>query len=191
MAQINQDLSQVPAQQSYEPLPPGEYIVQVTDSAVVTTKTSHEPMLKISLTVADGPYQGRHLFDNFVLSNDVAKKRLKALAVSGCHPNPDFIRDSEELHGLYLKVAVKLETDEKFGPKNKISSFKNLDGKSPAAPAAAQAAPPAPPVAHQPSLTPAPAPMPAPAVAPAAPSFPPPAAAQAPRPAAGPKMPWD
>lgn len=187
MAHIGTDLSKTKAQESFEPVPPGEYVVQITDSGVVQTKTTGANMLKVTLSIAVGPFAGRKIFDNFVLGHDVAMSRLKSMAIAGQHPHPDFLNDSEELHGLSLMVKVKLTSDPNYSPQNKIISFHAIKGaqapqatQAPSAPApsfrmpAPQSVPPAAPVA----LAPAPAPLqaasvgaPAPApVAPVAPS---------------------
>lgn len=172
MARLDADLSRYQAQTSFDPLPPGDYLVTVFDTEIKQSKSGNN-MVKVTLKVTDGPLAGRMIWDQYVLGNEVAMKRLKALAVAGKHPHPDFIKDTDELHGLKLGIRVKVEDKgDGYGPKNVITSFKALDG----APAVAPMAPAVPS---------------APQTAPAQQSFqaPPPAAA-APA-AAGPKMPWD
>lgn len=173
MAIINANLSNVKASGNFEPLPPGEYQVKIIDSDVITTKTG-KPMLKIEMAVEDNGAAGfsahligRKIWEQFVLENEVAQSRLKGLASAAGHPHPDMIRDSEELHGLRLSLRVKIENDEQYGPRNKITTFKPALFQS-AAPAPAPQIPSA---GHVPPMT-APAFVP-PAAASAAPSTPP------------------
>lgn len=213
MALLNQDLSQV-QEQNFDPIPPGEYQVKVTDSSVVTTKKG-DPMLKVTFNVDAGPLTDRKVFDNFLLGNSVAMSRLKSLAIAANHPHPDFLQDSEELHGLRLLIKVNVKEDPNYPPKNNVTSFKKiaavagivappafvnplapLDYKPPLG-----VTPPAtPPFRFQPAVigvtsplvspaAPAPAPVSAPMPAPSSPPAPQPD----PAPAAGsmPKMPWD
>jgi hypothetical protein len=52
------------------------------------------------------------------------------MAIACGHKNPNFIADTEELHGLQCMVKLKIETDEtgKYEPKNAISAFKPIEG---------------------------------------------------------------
>ena len=175
MAIINANLSNVKASGNFEPLPPGEYQVKIVDSAVIATKTG-KPMLKVEMAVEDNGAAGfsahligRKIWEQFVLENEIAQSRLKGLASAAGHPHPDMIRDSEELHGLRLAIRVKVENDEQYGPRNKITTFKPVLFQS-TAPAPAPQIPPA---GHVPPMT--------------TPTFPPPVAAAAP---SNPPMPW-
>jgi hypothetical protein len=146
MTAINLDLTQTKAQEGFDPLPPGEYQVQVTDTQVTQSKSGN-PMLKIVLTVLGPTHQGRRLFDMFVLNNDIAMSRLKGMATAGGHQNPDYIRDTEELHGLRMQVKVKIEEQPGYNAQNRISSYKRIGNGGaahPAAPAVPQIAPPPP-----------------------------------------------
>lgn len=177
MAFIDLNLSNVQAQESIEPVPPGLYHVSVEDTDFAFAKSSGAPMLKITFNIEDGDFAGRKLFDNYMLNHEVGMKRLKALAVASNHPNPSYIADSEEFHGLECLAKVKLETDPegKYDPKNKISYFKPVKAGKPAAPAFPAAAPVAPPMAPAPAPIPV-APQPAAAPLPSAPQFAPPPA---------------
>ena len=145
MAVMQVNLESVEAQTGFDPIPAGTYIVQVTDSKVLESKAGN-PMVFWEFTVVDGEFSGRKLWDYMTLNNEISLRRLKSLAVAAGHPNPDYVNDSEEMHGLYAKIKVKLTDDEKYGAKNNISSFASADGSTPAptVPKAAPAAPKAP-----------------------------------------------
>jgi hypothetical protein len=94
-------------------------------------KSSGNKMAVFTFNVLGPTHANRKLFDRFVISNDVAMSRLKTLATVVGHKNPNFIRDTEELHGGKCSVRVKID-DAKDGyePKNAIVSFKPLNGKT-------------------------------------------------------------
>jgi hypothetical protein len=173
MALLNANLQGVQAQ-DFTPIPPGPYKSVIANSEVKES-SKNNMMLKLTFMICDGgPHNGRQVFEQFVLSSPVAMSRLKSLALCAGHPNPDYIQDSEELHGLEVIINVKLEIDKtgQYEPKNKISSFKKPEGAAPIAPpsqafAGLQAPPPVapPPPVQQPALPPVyhhPAPPPAP-----------------------------
>jgi len=69
------------------------------------------------------------IWDVMSLSNSVSMSRLKSLAVAcGLH-NPNFIADTEELHGREFMVRLKIEEDEngQYEPKNKATAFKAVE----------------------------------------------------------------
>lgn len=153
MAVLQMNLSGYEAQTGvFEPLPAGNYIVQITDSEVRESKAGN-PMVKWEFTVVDGDFSGRKVWDNMTLNNEVSLKRLKSLAVAGGHPNPDYINDTEEMHGLFVKIRVKVEQQDGYGPQNNVSSFGPAEVTQGHAPAAM----------HSPKPTPAVAPAPSPA----------------------------
>jgi hypothetical protein len=145
MARVDLDLSSYDAQGSdYEPIPPGEYTIRVLDSEVTHSKAGN-PMAIFTYEVLGPTHAGRKLWDYFVLNNEVALKRFKGLAEAVGYPNPNFIRDTEDLHGLQCSVRVSIEEQEGYSPKNKITSYKRFAEVRPAQ-ARDNAAPPPKPV---------------------------------------------
>jgi hypothetical protein len=72
------------------------------------------------------------VYDCMSLGNEISMKRLKTMAYSCGHPNPNFIADTEELHGKTCMIKLKIEKDEsgQYEPKNKICGFKPINGKT-------------------------------------------------------------
>lgn len=127
MAHLDMSLSHVQEQSVFDPLPPGDYHVRIVDTALKESSNGNV-YLNVEFEVSGPDYAGRRLWDLFVLSNEVALQRLKTLAKVSGHPNPDFIRDSDEFHGLQCRVRVRTEEQEGYDPKNKISSYKPVSG---------------------------------------------------------------
>lgn len=178
MAHINADLSQVD-EQDFSPVPPGEYEVTVVDSEVKSSKNDN-PYLNLEFEVFGPSHQGRKLWERFMLQNEIGLQRLKTLARVAGHPNPNYIGDSEELHGLMLTVRVKIEEQEGYDPKNKITSFKARSNGGGAQPVPQPAPPRQAQAANGPPVGPAPAPSPVPAPQ-----------AQAPAASNKPRYPWE
>lgn len=112
MSQLNFDATQVAPQQPLEPVPSGWYIAAMTESELVPTAAGDGLRLKYELTIIDGPYKGRKVFDGLNIKNqnpqaqEIAHQQLSAI----CHAVGTLrIQQSEELHNKPLGVKVVLE----------------------------------------------------------------------------------
>ncbi|MBX3452483.1 MAG: DUF669 domain-containing protein [Planctomycetaceae bacterium] len=113
------DAQTVEPNDSFDPIPNGDYLCIITTSEMKPTKAGDGAYLELELDVIDGPYKGRKLWDRLNLNNanettvKIAKGTLSAIcrAVGVLQP-----KDSCELHDLPLiaKVACKkrVDTDE-------------------------------------------------------------------------------
>lgn len=141
------DAQTVEPNDSFDPIPNGDYLCIIVTSEMKPTKAGDGAFLELELQVIEGPYQGRKLWDRLNLNNanemtvKIAKGTLSAIcrAVGVLQP-----KDSCELHDLPLvaKVACRKrdDTDELT---NVIKSYKKRDAvaESPASsPAPAKAA---------------------------------------------------
>lgn len=136
MAQLNMNLENVDEQRAPDPLPAGDYLAQIVGSEIKTAQ-SGTSYVKFTWQVLDEKYRNRQLFDNISLSNhqgrkydpgqspaEIGQRKLKTIAVCGNHPNPNFIRDTEELHGLPMIVRVKQRNDPEYGPQNDVKGYR-------------------------------------------------------------------
>jgi len=121
MAQINQDLTNYDS--SFEPLPAGEYVATIEDSEIKESKTGNQYILWTFRV------QNRKIWEIMVIGQQIAMERLKNLAISCGHKNPNYIEDTEELHGLQCIVKLKIEKSDEYDDKNKISYFKPLQNE--------------------------------------------------------------
>ncbi|MGC1276557.1 MAG: DUF669 domain-containing protein, partial [Planctomycetaceae bacterium] len=96
--------------ESFDPIPAGEYLCVLTASEEKPTKAGTGSYLELEFEVLDGPFKGRKLWDRLNLSNPnettvkIARARLSAIcrAVGVLEP-----KDSCELHDLPLLVKVR------------------------------------------------------------------------------------
>ncbi len=147
MAVLNLDLAGYdPEGSDPTPIPPGDYEVLIVGSRLKQSLTlaglapeaetcpGVDPAGSPSprrLKVAEfeflvlGPVcRGAKLRDSFTLSEDASMCRMKTLAVAARCPNPDFIGDTEELHGLRCRVRVERTGGFRSpGRKNVISGY--------------------------------------------------------------------
>jgi hypothetical protein len=215
MSQLNFDASRVaPDTGVPDPIPAGWYNVMVVQSELKPTNDGQGAYLECVYQVLDGQFAQRKVFGRFNMRNasaqaqEIAHKQFSAL----CHAvNVLQVADSQQLHGLPLKIKVSLrpartdqETGKSYEASNDVRGWKNINEpvESAAVPGAAPASGvPAgfgPPAGQPPATWGAPVAMPPTNVAPPwqggpAPAAQPPAAApawQAPQPPQAPAQPW-
>jgi hypothetical protein len=147
MATLNLNTEDLPEPDSLEPVPAGEYLVEIIESDAVQTKAGNGERLAITFAVIDGEFRGRNIWDgiNYRHSNpkaqEIGQKQINALCraigFSG------HLEDSTQLHGVPLLVRVIVEQDDpQYRPKNVVKAYKAAnEAPAPAAPSARAAAP--------------------------------------------------
>jgi len=58
------------AEDATKPAPDGEYLVEVKTAVVKTASTSGNPMIAVTAKIAEGPYAGKTIFNNFNFTPD-------------------------------------------------------------------------------------------------------------------------
>ena len=117
---------------SFEALPPGLYAAKVTESKVKTSKTGGR-YLAITFTILSVTkgLKGRKIFENFTMSHtnpkavQVGLGRIKTLAKK-LGIDFDEMDDSSVLHDKPVGIVLKIESDEKYGEKNRITKFEDF-----------------------------------------------------------------
>ncbi|MBF0589162.1 MAG: DUF669 domain-containing protein [Magnetococcales bacterium] len=141
------DASQVDPSKPQDPVPPGEYRVQIINSEMRVTKAGTGQYLWLEMDILDGTCAGRKVHDRLNLVNpnaqavEISQRTLSAI----CHATGRMqVKDSEELHfqPLLVKVAVS-----KTGY-NEVKGYKAAANLPPDRPQAS------PPVQQQPQAAP-------------------------------------
>lgn len=115
---------------AFEPLPVGEYRLQIANITETTTgensKNPGEPMLKVELDVVDGKYAGRKLFDNLLPTIPSIKGRvMNFLSALGEDTDGELEVDWDDYVGEEVMARVqKKKATEEFDEGNKISKYK-------------------------------------------------------------------
>ena len=132
MAQLNFDATQVAPDLGFETVPAGWYNAMIDESEMKPTKDGSGAYLQTRFNIIDGQYANRKIYMRLNLRNtnpvaqEIAYKQLSAIAhaVGVLH-----IQDSSQLHGLPMKIKVKLRKDPsgQYEDSNEISAIKNIN----------------------------------------------------------------
>jgi hypothetical protein len=147
-AVLNFDASQVEPDTGFEIVPAGWYNVLIDESDMKPTKDGSGAYLQIRFNIIDGQYANRKIFARLNLRNanqqtvEIAMRQLSAI---GHAVGVLQIQDSSQLHGIPLKVKVKVRRDTtgQYEDQNDITSYKNINEQvdMPGGPAADGGAP--------------------------------------------------
>lgn len=134
----------VEGSQSFDPIPAGVYDMEVVASDVVPTKNGKGTMLKLELVVTSGEYESRRVWANLNIVNEsvkaqeIGQRQLSDLCrACGLAAVPG---ESEEFHGIPIRVNVGVETDPQYGAKNVVKRFLSDGDTAPAQPQPARQA---------------------------------------------------
>lgn len=116
-----------------EPLPVGEYLVEITGTELKDTKAGDSQYVNFEFTILKGDFKGRkvwkilNLFNKNVVAVEMAEKELatihRALGLD------EIVGDSKKLHNKPLIVKLGIEVDD-YGKKNKIKLYKPAGEKA-------------------------------------------------------------
>ncbi|AWN43141.1 DUF669 domain-containing protein [Methylobacterium durans] len=132
-------------ERSFEPMPEGDYNVQIVESEIAATKNGGD-MLKLTLEVIDGQFANRKVWDNLNIRNSnptaqqIAQRALADICTAtGTGP----ITDSEDLHFKPFVATLKIEPprtvgDKTYDARNAVKRYKARGGQPPAGKAAPQ-----------------------------------------------------
>lgn len=141
MANLDFDANQVEPNAGFDPIPAGKYVAMVTGSEMKPTKNGNGSYLELELTVLEGQFKDRKLWDRLCLNHPnpqtvkIARGNLSALcrAVGVMQP-----KDSIELHNLPLVITVRCKKRDDTGEiTNEVKGYaakKASVGQSPQAP---------------------------------------------------------
>lgn len=136
MAQLNFNAATVAPAEAPEAIPAGWYNARVTASEMKPTSDGSGAFLQLEMTILDGEYANRKLFDRINLQNknpvavEIGYRQLSAV----CHATGVIqVQDSQQLHGIPMKVKVSLRpagpgADGKYyEASNEIKGYKNIN----------------------------------------------------------------
>jgi len=126
MPEINFDLSgyEMSAPQSFDPMPPGDYITIVTNSELKDTKAGDGQYIELTMQIVDGPFSGRRHWERLNIINknektqEIARSHLNALLKACGVPNA---KNTEETHDIPFTMVLYL--DRKEPTRNRIMGY--------------------------------------------------------------------
>lgn len=114
---------------SFEPIPAGWYEMEITKSAIKTSKAGAN-YLALTFTVTEGEYKGRMVFVNLNLwhpnpkATEMAQRELAAIC-DAC--GMESIEDSTEIHSIPIGVLINIEEGQGgYPPSNRAKRFVKL-----------------------------------------------------------------
>lgn len=128
MAELNMDFNptEVPEDdRTFEPLPVGEYTMQVIESELKNTKSGTGQQLVLTLEVIEGTFSNRRVWDRLNIRNpnvDAQRIAQRALADLCLAVGIQSLTNSEDLHFKPFVGAVKIREDKtgQYGPQNTV-----------------------------------------------------------------------
>lgn len=147
MAEFPEDFNpaEVPEDdRSFEPLPAGDYLMQIIESDIKPTKTGGEQLV-LTLEVMDGPFSNRRVWDRLNIKNqnaDAQRIAQRSLADLCLAVGVTSLRQTEDLHFKPFtgRLAVKPDKTGQYGPSNSVR-YKAKGGAVPAGKVGAVAGP--------------------------------------------------
>ena len=122
--------------QSFEPIPAGWYVAEITKSEEkATRKNPNNSYLELELEIMEGEFKGRRLWARLNLNNDnekaveIAQRELSAIchAVGVLAP-----KNSEQLHYKKMAVRVTQKADQNGEMRNEVKGYRAIEGAAPA-----------------------------------------------------------
>lgn len=141
MASLNgYDATNGQTMDSRDVLPAGEYIAAIVKSERKDAKTPGNAYINLEFEVTDGPATGRrfwsmlNLWNNNAQAVEIAQRELNSI----CHAIGRLrIDDTEELHGVPLRVKLSVESNPQYGDQNRVKGYKPLNSSGALAPSGA------------------------------------------------------
>ena len=143
MANLNNfDANQVEPNVGFEPVPANKYIAMITASEMKPTKNGDGSYLELELTILEGPYKDRKVWDRLCLNHPnsqtvkIARGYLSSICRATSVMQP---KDSCELHNIPMCITVRCkkrdDTDEISNEVRGYAKKESAVGKPQQAPA--------------------------------------------------------
>lgn len=128
---------------NFEPIPAGDYHMQVIESEIVPTKSGTGNQLVLTLEVIDGPHQNRRIWDRLNIRNanaDAQRIAQRSLADLCQAIGLSALKNTEQLHFRPFtgRVTIKQDKSGEYGPQNRVR-YKARGGNAPRPTSAAPA----------------------------------------------------
>lgn len=134
------DLSNVKAT-NFEIIPEGKYLAACTDAVLKSNKAGTGEYIQATLTIQNGPQEGRKVFTNFNIANSNAKaveigqQQLKSFLENSNYKGDFKFGSPNEvpvaMHGLAVGIKTKIKQDQTYGDKAEVSYYFRHDAKLP------------------------------------------------------------
>lgn len=112
---------------SFEPVPAGDYLLEIEKVENKVSKAGND-MLNITFNIVEGEYEGRKIFDLYVLTEKALWKLKDLFAALEYDVDGTVEFDPQDLVGRIFTGAITVEESEGYDPQNRIKTHKKVDG---------------------------------------------------------------
>ncbi len=109
----------------YTPIPADDYVVEIEKVENRTAKSGNE-MLSLTFNVMEGEYEGRKIFDLYVLTEKALWKLKDLLVAVGVDTEGMVDLDADDLVGEVFVAKVEIQESPGYDPQNRIKQHKPL-----------------------------------------------------------------
>lgn len=126
----NYDASNGDTMETRDALPAGEYVAAMVKSDRKEGKKEGSAYINCEFEVQDGECQGRRFWTMLNLWNansqavEIAQRELNSI-MHACGKLR--VTDTEELHGIPMRVKLKVQSDDQYGAQNRVTGYKPLN----------------------------------------------------------------
>lgn len=141
MADLTNCYSPNDAEGGFDAIPSGKYLATITASEWKAAKSGRGEYLELTLTIQDGPFKGRKLWDRLNLKHENATTANIARGqFAGIRKATGIIepRDTTQLHDIAIVVTVAQEKRSDTGDMTNTIKKYERRGAAPVAPARAE-----------------------------------------------------
>lgn len=115
---------------SRDALPAGEYVAAVVKSEKRGPNDKGNSYINLEFEVTEGEHEGRRFWSMLNLWNssqkavEIAQRELNSIC-QACGKLR--VSDSEELHGIPMRVKLRIETSAQYGDQNRVTGYRPLN----------------------------------------------------------------
>jgi len=123
---------------TYDVVPAGWYVAQITDAEVKQTKSGTGEYIKIRYDIQGPTSQGRVVFGNLNVKNanpaaeKIGRQQLGDIMRS---VGLSAVTDTDQLLGTTMQIKIDIRDSEQYGPSNEVKAWKALAAGMAPAPA--------------------------------------------------------
>lgn len=115
---------------SFDPVPKGEYVVNIIDSDVAVNSKNTGKNLKLTLEIIDGQFKGRKIFESlsFQNPNETAERIARGMISAICHAiGLTHLTDTQHLHNKPFLGKIKISKGQDgYDDSNSLAGAKAL-----------------------------------------------------------------
>lgn len=111
----------------FEPVPAGDYLVEIEKVEEKTSKAGNA-MLNFTFNIVDGEYEGRKIFDLYVLTEKALWKLQDLFSALGRDVSGMVSFHPEDLIGETFIANLMIQESPGYDPQNRIKKHKKVEG---------------------------------------------------------------